>query len=105
MSTLGEGKYKVSLKKHQIGSDILLVLTGGEQPHIGGIVLCEPGKKTRFISRGSHKDYIVLEPLAKAACDKYNTTIVAVGGIHIMNASKEDIDQVVQNCEELEKWI
>ena len=105
MNTLGEGKHRVSVEKHQIGPDILLILTGGEQPHLGGVVLCEPGEKTRIISRGTHKDYIVLEPLAEAACEKYQTTVVAVGGIHMKNASKEDIDRIKQNCKELETCI
>ena len=105
MTTLGEGKHQVSLKKQLIGPDILLILTGGDQPHLGGVVLCEPGKKSQVIIRGTHKDHIVLQPLAEAACKKYNTTIVAVGGIHIDNASEEDIDQVIKNCKELETCI
>jgi hypothetical protein len=105
MTILGEGKYQVTLKKHQVGPDLLLVLTGGDQPHLGGMVMCEPGKKSQVVIRGTHKDYIVLQPLAEAACERYNTTIVAVGGIHIDHASKEDIDQLIKNCKELETCI
>jgi hypothetical protein len=105
MNTLGEGKHRVSLKQVRVGSDLLLILTGGEQPHLGGVVLCEPGKEALVIRRGTHNDHIVLTPLAKTACEKYQTTVVAVGGIHIEHASKEDIDQVIKNCKELETCI
>jgi hypothetical protein len=69
------------------------------------MVMCEPDKKPQVLIRGTHKDHIVLQPLAEAACEKYETTVIAVGGIHINNASKEDIDQIIKNCKELETCI
>jgi hypothetical protein len=53
----------------------------------------------------THYDYIVLTPIAEAACKKYKKRVVALGGIHIDNATKEEIDIVVRNCKELEKCI
>jgi gallate decarboxylase subunit D len=101
----GEGKHRVTLEKQKIGEDVLLVLQGGEQPHVGAAVVCEPGKKSKSVRLGSHKDYIVLEPLAQMASKKYNKTVVAVGGIHIENATKYDIDKIIQNCKEIESCI
>ena len=47
----------------------------------------------------------MLQPIAEAACKKYNVKVVALGGIHIDNASKEEIEKLVENCKELEKCI
>jgi len=105
MITFGEGKYQVFLEEKKIGKDLLYVLTGGEKPHIGGAVICKPGQKPQILSIGTHHDYIVLTPIAEKACKKYNKTVVAVGGIHIDNATKEEIDLLVKNCKELEKCI
>jgi len=105
MITRGTGKHVVHLEKLKVGKDLLLIVRGGEQPHIGSVVLCEPDKSVEIIRVGTHKDHIVLRPLVKKACEKYNTTIVAVGGIHIDNATKKDIDLVIQNCKELESCI
>jgi hypothetical protein len=105
MITSGEGKYKVFLEEKKIEKDLLYVLTGGEKPHIGGIVICEPSKEPQVIRLGNHYDYIVLEPIAKTACKKYNTTVVAVGGIHIDDATKNDIERLVGNCNNLIKYI
>jgi len=105
MITSGIGKHRVQLEQQRIGEDILLVLQGGEKPHIGSMIVCEPGKETRVVRLGSHKDYIVLEPLAVTACEKYKTTVVAVGGIHIEQASQKDIELVIRNCKELESCI
>jgi len=105
MITSGEGKYKVFLQEKHIGKDRLYILTGGEQPHLGGVVLCRPDEQTKVISHGTHKDHVVLTPLAEHACTKYNTTIIAVGGIHINNATQEEIEQIQKNCKELESCI
>jgi len=105
MITSGKGKHRVTLKQQNIGEDLLLVLQGGEQPHVGGVVVCEPGKKLKIIRLGSHKDHIVLESLARTAANKYETTVVVVGGIHIDCATKEDIDKIIQNCKEIESCI
>ena len=98
MITSGEGKYKVTLEEKKIGKDILYILSGGEKPHIGSIVICEVGKNPQVISLGSHYDNIVLEPIAKRGCEKYQTTVVAIGGIHIDNATKEEIKLIKHNC-------
>ena len=101
MHTSGEGRYKVWLDIKKLHNDILLILGGGEQPHIGAIIVIEPGKKPQIIRIATHYDHQVLTPLAKAAQKKYKTTIVAVGGIHIDNASKEEIQIIVENCRRL----
>lgn len=105
MITAGEGKYKVFLEEKKIGDDIICVLSGGEKSHIGGIVVCEPRKDPQIIRLENHYDYVVLEPIAKTACEKYKTTVVAVGGIHIDNASKQEIEIIIENCKEILECI
>ncbi len=105
MITSGEGKYKVFLEEKKIGDDIIYVLSGGEKSHIGGIVVCEPRKDPKIIHLENHYDYVILEPIAKTACEKYKTTVVAVGGVHIDNASKQEIEIIIENCKELLKCI
>ena len=54
---------------------------------------------------GNHYDYQVLTPIAEEGCKKYNKTVVAIGGIHIDNATKEEIQIIINNCKELVKCI
>jgi hypothetical protein len=105
MITLGEGKYKVWLEEKKIGNDILFILGGGEQPHIGGVVICEPNKNPQVIRLEGHYDDAVLKPIAEVACKKYKTKVVAVGGVHVDNATKQEIEKLVENCKELIKCI
>ena len=105
MITSGEGKYKVWLEEKKIGNDILFILGGGMQPHIGGIVICEPDKNPQVIRLEGHYDDVVLKPIAEAACKKYKTKVVAVGGVHVDNATKQEVEKLVGNCKELIKCI
>ena len=101
MITAGKGKYKVWLKQQKIGEDLVFFLGGGQRSHIGGVVIAEPGKPAHAIRLTGHYDDIVLKPIAQAACKKYKTKIVAVGGVHVDHATKEEIDLLVENCKKL----
>ena len=105
MITSGEGKYKVWLEEKKIGNDLIYFLGGGEESHIGGIVFFEPNKEPQIIRLEGHYDDVVLKPIAEAACKKYKTKVVVVGGIHIDNATKQEIEILVRNCHESIKHI
>ncbi len=105
MITCGEGRYRVWLRSEEIGEDRLYILGGGETPHIGSMVLKEPGKEIQSMILEGHKDNLVMEPIAEKACDKYGKTTVVVGGIHIKDATEEEIDIIVKNCKELMRCI
>jgi len=105
MITSGEGKYKVFIEKIELGDDLIFVLGGGEQSHVGGVVICEPGKSSQIIKLEKHYDHIVLKIIAEAACMKYNKKVTVLGGIHIDNATENEIDIIVKNCEKLKEKI
>ena len=101
MITSGEGRYKVFLKKIKMGKDYIYLLGGGDESHIGGVVICEPNKKINTIRLEGHFDYIVLELIASELCKKYKKRIVITGGIHIEQASKKEINMIIENCRKL----
>jgi hypothetical protein len=105
MITSGRGKYKVWLKREKIGDDLVFFLGGGEKSHLGGVVICEPGKAPHATRLKGHYDDIVLKPIAVAACKKYKTKVVALGGVHVDHAMKQEIALLVQNCKKLAKKI
>jgi hypothetical protein len=105
MITYGEGKYKVFLEEKKIDDDLIYILGGGERSHIGGVVICERDREPQVIRLEGHYDDIVLKPIAEAACKKYNKRVAAIGGVHVDNASEEEIELLVKNCKELVKCI
>ncbi|HER45262.1 MAG TPA: hypothetical protein ENO12_00420 [Thermoplasmatales archaeon] len=105
MITSGRGRYRVWLQRHDIGDDLVFFLGGGERPHVGGVVIAQPGMKVKAIRLTGHYDDIVLQPIAQAACKKYNKKVVAIGGVHVDYATTKEIDQLVENCRKLMKKI
>jgi len=101
IKSAGTGKHKVFLQEKKIGPGILLHLYGGKK-HIGCVVIAEPNKKTIVEKFQNHKDYIVAKPIAEACSATQNSRVVCVAGIHLDNATKQDIDKIVKNCREFE---
>jgi hypothetical protein len=101
----GKGKYKVWLKRDKIGEDLVFFLGGGERSHIGGMVICEPGKPVQIIRLTGHYDDIVLQPIAELACKKYKTKVVVIGGVHVDHATKQEIDLLIENSKKLVERI
>ena len=105
MLTAGKGKYRVWLKEINQGKDVVLFLGGGERSHIGSVVLCEPGKKTKTINRKGHFDWMVAKPIARKFANKEKRPVVCIAGIHVDNASKKEIEMLKANCKEIENKI
>jgi len=102
---VGRGKYKVRLEKKKIGKETILFLFGGEKPHVGCVVIAEPKRKTKLIKFDKHKDHIVAKPIAEKFCKRTKRRVVCVGGIHVDNATKEEIKILVDNCKKIEERI
>lgn len=105
MHTAGEGKYKVWLKKEELDAGLVYIVGGGERSHIGSVVVKEPGEEVRAVKLEGHYDDVVLRPIAEEASAKYGVTVAVVGGVHVDDASKDEIQLLVENCKELIRWI
>ncbi|MDH5807013.1 MAG: hypothetical protein QXW62_00340 [Candidatus Methanomethylicaceae archaeon] len=105
MIEFGEGKHKVWLSSFNLGNELLIIIGGGEKPHIGSISLCT-GTPPISISLINHKDYIISHNAAWKIHKKYNCNVIVICGIHIDNATKEDIEILLRNSEKcIEKFI
>jgi hypothetical protein len=105
MITAGEGKHRVWLKKQELDKGLVLMLGGGESSHVGGAAYVTPEGLEDVMEVKGHRDMEVLLPIARAASKKYGQPVMAVGGVHIENATKADIALLIKNCEELIKCI
>jgi hypothetical protein len=93
-------KWKVDLDVHEIGNDLLILLKGGEKPHIGAVAMAFPYKNTAsasLLSVYGHKDGEIAKPLAEKVAKKLNKTVVLIAGLHIENATEEDIKRLIDN--------
>jgi len=99
MICVGEGRFCIKLFYQDIGEDKLIIITGGEKEHIGSATLIEIGGFVQSFSKKEHKDYIVSEKIANIIYEEIGKELVVICGIHIDNASKEEINILIGNTQ------
>lgn len=104
----GEGKHQVCLRLWETMDGWIGSLTGGETPHVGGVVLAVPrdsltGAGTSCdiwaIPVPGHLDNEVAVPLVKQICVNRGVAVSLTAGIHIDNATSADIALIRENCQ------
>jgi hypothetical protein len=93
-------KWKVFLDSYEMGEDLVLMLRGGEKYHVGAVAMAIPYKETAstsIISAYGHKDGELAKPLAEKVAKNLKKTVVLVVGLHIDEASKVDIQKLINN--------
>ncbi|MHA2273880.1 MAG: prenylated flavin chaperone LpdD [Candidatus Hodarchaeales archaeon] len=88
-----------------IGKDLLIVLSG-EGQHLGGCSFAEPYQSKQSpsatvssISRKGHQDVELTRHIAQEVSKRLDLVVVVVGGIHIENATKTEINQIMENSQ------
>lgn len=97
-------KWEVQLDSYEMGNDLVLILKGGEKYHVGAVAMAIPYKQTAstsLISAYGHKDGDVAKPLAEKVAKSLKKTIVFIVGLHIENASKDDIQKLIDNSNKI----
>lgn len=97
--------YQIKLTAEFIGNDLLLVITGGDTPHLGTVsifnaevqdVLQFPSHDGRF-----HKDDLLAEKLIENLTEQPIGNIVVTSGVHVNQITKEQIIASFQMIEKL----
>jgi hypothetical protein len=104
----GEGRWRVEARAFGTAEGIVVLLTGGERPHVGAVVLSLPRPSRAAPGRLSctstvlpllgHKDDLVARPLAEELAVACGQPVVVVAGVHVNEATEEDIARLVANC-------
>lgn len=104
---IGSGKHQVKLQALNSENGWCILLTGGETPHIGGVVMAVPrlsltGKGQScdlyVVPVSGHKDTDVAGPLAEDVCRHTGRIVTVSAGIHIENAALDDLRLIAENC-------
>lgn len=108
--TYGSGKYIVNISIHDTnGSGLAVFVRGGDKPHLGGVALASPGielhgKKLSScdlwtITVPGHKDAELAQRIAKKICIASGEPVSVSLGIHVENATPEEIELICRNVE------
>lgn len=92
---------ELTLEITRLGSDIHLLLYGGDLPHLGCCVLAIPrpsltgdggvSATASVLNVTGHKDETLCRALAETAAAETGCTVVCAGGVHIENITAEQI--------------
>ena len=113
--TAGAVPYKVSAEVRLIGADLLVVITGGDKPHIGSVAVAmpRPSLQVRGVMSATssvynipgHKDQVIAQRISEVLSSGLNRTVVAVAGFHLDGLSEKGIKTVTANVERLAEKI
>lgn len=104
---VGEGRYQVQLLVTLTSEGIVGMLTGGERPHVGGVVLSVPRPSLTGLGTScdswvipvtGHKDIEVAKLVAEIICKAIEESVSLTAGIHISGATGEELEVIKNNC-------
>ena len=101
-------KYQIELQAIHCGADYSVIICGGERGHVGAVALgCNESGINGHENRGAtvsvlcalgHRDDEVVRWAAKYLATELKCNISVSAGIHVENASGEDIQCLLENC-------
>ena len=99
------------LRAERMGEDQCVLLTGGEKPHVGSVVLAVPRPSltgdgtdsctSSVLNCTGHKDEVLCRMVAEELCTRTGRTVVCTGGVHMDRATGEQISAVVEGTKAL----
>ncbi|MGD1146417.1 MAG: hypothetical protein ABR961_00525 [Thermoanaerobaculaceae bacterium] len=109
--TAGRGRFRLHGVACRAGTDLSVVVTAGDRPHIGCVVVAHPHPATddrRRISVTSsvlatppHREEALARPLAESLARKLGGTVVVVAGVHTDRLTRRGILTYLKLAEEL----
>ena len=96
---------KLTVEISDVGNDKMILVYGGDKPHIGCTVLSIPrdsltgdgsiSATSSVLNVIGHKDELICRAIAERIAARDNCTVVCSGGFHIDKITKEQIDALM----------
>jgi len=107
----GKDRYKVKLTAIRSGEDLTVIISGGEKPHIGAIAASIPrpslkdsnkvSASTSVFTLTGHKEDELSKQIAENITKITKKVTVVIVGLHIENATFQDIEYLIQNTQKV----
>lgn len=101
----------VEARAVRIGTDILVYIWGGEQPHIGAVAAAQPRASLKDSNKKSatcsvltylgHKEDEIVKPVAEHLAAVLDTRVVVTAGIHWDDLRESEIRTIGTRVEEI----
>lgn len=100
----GVGKYEIRALAVSCGRDLSVTLCGGTLEHVGAVSLAayEPERGSATVSTVTaftHRDDYIAARAAKALSCALCCTVTVTAGVHVDDASQQDISRLCENAD------
>ena len=112
---LEKHRIKINMKAITIGEDLIVIISGGDSPHIGCVTLSTPrpslsdskviSSTTSVLNLVGHKDDEAARYVSNELSSKLNKNVVVTCGIHIDNITAEEIEITLKLIMELTETL
>ncbi len=101
---------RLIMESMEVGQDLLVIIHGGDEHHIGGVAIAYPTRShyrdavtitLNSMSFPGHKDYVIANSTAEKMAKSLERSVVVTAGIHIENATKPQIEEVVRTVDSM----
>ncbi len=99
-------KNNLKLEARSLGSDLVVIITGGDA-HLGAVAVgyCYGGQKSKsnasLLTLPGHKEDVLIFPIARRLSKALATNVAVLAGIHFDQLSASQIMDIVQTAESL----
>lgn len=92
-----KGRLDINLIAFEIGKDLFVLLTGGEE-HLGSVTVGMTGSEveTQTVAIKGHKEYVLTQKIGEILAKKYMGNFVICCGIHFDDITREEIASVLK---------
>ncbi|MCB2190259.1 MAG: hypothetical protein KQI62_01755 [Deltaproteobacteria bacterium] len=111
----GSGRLDLSAQAFWVGPDLVVLISGGEAPHVGAVAMAAPrpsladpsitSATASVFTYPSHKEDRLAQATAELLSAKLETRVVVTAGCHWDNLDPEGIVQVSTNGHRLGQML
>ncbi len=94
--TRNAGSAELRIEATRLGRDLLVTLVGGDA-HIGAVALAGSNQRADapVLAVPDHRDDVIAKEAASKIAKEFNCNCVVIVGIHVSNASRRQINEIV----------
>ena len=106
-----EGIFDLTASVTKVGQDFVVIIWGGERPHVGAVALAQSRKSLKDPDKVSatasvlcllgHKEDVVVKIVSERLAAIADRPVAVVAGIHWDNLQESDFRQIFKNVDRL----
>lgn len=90
------GRIRLVLDAYFMGEDVVVLLSGGDRPHLGTITAGTRLEPLQTVQLQNHKEFYITEEIAVRLRKQFRGNFAICCGAHLDNITSEEIKQLTE---------